>query len=180
MTYVPSRTLVRIAASTWIGRSLFVGTLLCLAACDTRTPLANVEASPEALGRRVLAAVERRDIDGLRNLALSEREFREHVWPELPAARPERNLPFAYVWGDLHQKSAAALVSTLAEFGGRQLELVSVRSAGAVTQYNSYIVRRQTELTVRDEAGNLEQIRLFGSMIEQGGAFKVFSFVVDD
>lgn len=180
MTYVPSRTTVRIAASTWIRRSLFVGTLVCLAACDTRTPLANAEASPDALGRRVLAAVERRDIDGLRNLALSEREFREHVWPELPAARPERNLPFSYVWGDLHQKSEAALATTIAEHGGRRLELVSVRSLGEATQYNTYTVRRQTELTVRDERGDAIQLRLFGSIIEKDGVFKVFSFVVDD
>ena len=27
-------------------------------------------------------------------LALTEEEFRDHVWPELPTSRPERNVPF--------------------------------------------------------------------------------------
>ncbi len=56
----------------------------------------------------------------LRDLALNEIEFREQVWPELPAARPERNLPFSYVWGDLRQKSDANLERTLARHGGRR------------------------------------------------------------
>ena len=51
----------------------------------------------------------RRDRARLDALALSEQEFRDHVWPDLPAARPERNLPFSYVWGDLHQKSNISL-----------------------------------------------------------------------
>ena len=128
----------------------------------------------------MLSALEQRDADALRAVALSEGEFREHIWPELPAARPERNLPFSYVWGDLHQKSDAALASTLAEYGGHRFELVSVRAAGETTQYSSFLVRRQTELTVREESGDTRQLRLFGSLLEKDGVFKVFSFVVDD
>ena len=154
--------------------------VLLLASCDSRTPLANTAPSPEALGRRVLAALERKDLAELRASALSELEFREHVWPELPASRPERNLPFSDVWGDLHQKSEGSLASTLAEHGGRRLELVSIRALGKTTQYKTFVVHRQTELTVRDEGGQERQLRLFGSMIGKDGAFKVFSFVADE
>ena len=90
----------------------------------------------------VLDAIQRRDITTLRSLALNEQEFREHIWPELPASRPERNLPFSYVWGDLHQKSEAALAQTLARHGGRRYMLVSVRFAGESTRYPSYTVYR--------------------------------------
>ncbi len=154
--------------------------LLLSIACDSRTPLAGGASSPEALAVLVLSALEQRDAVALRRLALSEREFREHIWPELPAARPERNLPFSYVWGDLRQKSDGALASTLAEYGGRRFELVSVRATGETTQYSSFLVRRQTELTVRDEGGNTSQLRLFGSLLAKDGVYKVFSFVVDD
>jgi hypothetical protein len=128
----------------------------------------------------VLDAIQRRDVVTLRSLALNEQEFREHIWPELPASRPERNLPFSYVWGDLHQKSEAALVQTLARHGGRRYVLVSVRFAGEATRYPSYTVYRETVLKVRDDAGTEAELRVFGSSLEKDDAWKVFSYVVDD
>ena len=154
---------------------------MCAAACNAAPPLlANTYPSPAALATAVLSAVERRDTTELRDLALSEEEFREHVWPELPAARPERNLPFSYVWGDLRQKSEASLERMVARHGSRRYALVAVRSAGETTRYPSYIVSRETVLQVRDETGAVTELRLFGSIIEKDGGWKVFSYVVDD
>ena len=127
----------------------------------------------------MLSAVEQRDTAGLRGLALSEEEFREHVWPELPAARPERNLPFSYVWGDLRQKSDESLGRMLASHGGRKYVLISVRNTGETTRYPSYTVSRETALMVRDETGAQMELRLFGSIIQKDGGWKVFSYVVD-
>jgi hypothetical protein len=132
------------------------------------------------LSQAVLEALERRDGTRLRELAVNEQEFRDHVWPELPAARPERNLPFSYVWGDLRTKSELGLGQTLAEYGGRQYTLVSARFAGETTRYASYNVHRETVLQVRDEEGTTSELRLFGSSLEKDGAWKVFSYVVDD
>jgi hypothetical protein len=128
----------------------------------------------------VLDGVARRDTTALRGLALNEQEFREHIWPELPASRPERNLPFSYVWGDLHQKSEMALGQTLATHGGRRYTLVSVRFAGDTTRYPSYTVFRETVLRVRDEQGIETDLRIFGSSLEKDDAWKVFSYVVDE
>lgn len=135
--------------------------------------------SPDALARAVLAALERRDEPALRSLALNEEEFREQVWPDLPASREERNLPFSYVWGDLRTKGEANLRRTLAEHGGRPYELVAVKFTGGVTQYASYVVHRDTTVEVRDAQGERQALQLFGSVIEKSGRFKVFSFVVD-
>lgn len=142
-------------------------------------PLTNAHPTVEALAGAVLRAVERRDAVALRALALSEAEFREHAWPELPASRPERNLPLSYVWGDLHQKSEASLKETLAREGGRTSTLVSVRFDGEATAYPSYTVRRETVMTLRDPDGTTREARLFGSSFEKDGAWKVFSYVVD-
>ena len=98
-------------------------------------PLANAQTSATALASAVLTGFERRDIVTLRALAVNEQEFRDHVWPELPSARPERNLPFSYVWGDLRQKSEAALAGTLASREGQHYELIAVRFLGGTTQY---------------------------------------------
>src|SRR5687767_12740935 len=79
--------------------------------------LENSQESPEALAHAVLDALARRDRTALQRLTLNEAEFREQVWPELPASRPERNLPFTYVWTDLRTKSEAGLAETLEKHG---------------------------------------------------------------
>jgi hypothetical protein len=151
-----------------------------MAACGSLAPpLANTHSSARDLATAVLGAIERRDMAALREAALSEREFRDHVWPELPAARAERNLPFSYVWGDLHQKSEAALAGTLASHGGQHLELISVDFLGGTTRYETYLVHRHTSMMVRDTSGKELPLQLFGSTLEKDGQFKVFSYVVD-
>lgn len=156
-------------------------TCVCLlAACTPGTPpLTNAQPSREALAETFLDALARRDADALRSLALNEREFREHVWPELPAARPERNLPFSYVWTDLRQKSEQSLAQTLAEHGGRRYTLIEARFATQSTRYPSYVVHRETVLRVRDAEGVQRDLRLFGSILEKDRAWKIFSFVAD-
>jgi hypothetical protein len=136
--------------------------------------------SSRELAQAVLDAFARRDEATLRALAISEQEFRDHVWPELPAARPERNLPFSYVWGELRQKSDHVLARLLATPERLPLTLVRVGYEGETTRYPTYAVHRDTVLVVRNQRGAEQQLRLYGSTIEKDGAFKVFSFVIAD
>ena len=126
----------------------------------------------------MLDALARRDRAALDALALDEQEFRDHVWPALPAARPERNLPFSYVWGDLHGKSNSGLATTLTDRGGQRYEVSRVSFAEA-TDYEGYRVHRDATFHVRNAGGTESEIRVCGSMIEKDGAWKVFSYVVD-
>lgn len=151
---------------------------LAICACGTAPPLSDIHASPSSLANAVLDGLAKSDRSALERIALSEREFRDHVWPQLPASRPERNLPFSYVWGDLRQKSAASLSKTLAEHGGRRYELLDVAFDG-ITDYTAYRVHREAAFRVRDSAGDVTTLRVCGSMIEKDGAWKVFSYVVD-
>ncbi len=161
--------------------ALFVALgVLLQAACGPHIPpLSSLQPSPEAVATEVLQALEQRNEPRLRELALSEQEFRDHVWPELPAARPERNLPFSYVWGDLKQKSDASLAATLAKYGGTHLVLKTVRLQGEKTSYQGFIVERRSELTVLDASGQELTVQLFGSLIHKDNGYKIFSFVVD-
>ena len=163
-----------------IPRIAAVGVFAALAAaCSAPPPLADTSPSPEALARAVLEAVSTGDRAALEAMALSEAEFREHVWPELPAARPERNLPLSYVWGDLHQKSTQQMSVTLRKHGGKHYELVRLTFSD-VTPYAGFRIHRKATFRVRDASGQETDVRLCGSMIEQDGAWKVFSYVVED
>ncbi len=161
-------------------RLVLIGTALALlASCSRSAPLAHTLDSPEAVASAVLDAYALGNRDRLMDLALSEQEFADHVWPDLPAARPERNLPLAYVWGDLNQKSQASLSVLLAGHRGRRYTLLSHRFKGR-TAYASYTVHREAVFVVRDVDGLERELRLCGSMIEQDGRWKVFSYVVDN
>ncbi len=153
--------------------------LLAAAACHAPPPLTGGAESPDALARQVLAGVARADRGALERLALDEREFRDHVWPHLPASRPERNLPFSYVWGDLHQKSQGRLGQVMATYRDRPLQLVAVRFDGGQTRYADVVVHREAVFVVRGPDGQ-EEIRICGSFLEKQGHWKVFSYVVDD
>jgi hypothetical protein len=161
-------------------RSALLLALLILPGCTPAPPpLQHTAGTPVALATSVLAAVSAGDRAALASLALSEQEFRDHIWPALPAARPERNLPFSYVWGDLHQKSEASLRSSLERHRGHTWSLVDVR-LGEATVYDGYTVHRDAVFVVRAADGTTEDLRLCGSMVEQAGRWKVFSYVVND
>ena len=151
---------------------------LALSGCSRVPPLANTSASSEALAGAVLDALARHDRARLDALAVSEQEFRDHVWPDLPAARPERNLPFSYVWGDLHQKSNLSLARTLQKYGGERHTLRGVTFTGA-TPYAHYTVHRDASFAVAGAGGITQTIRVCGSFLEKDGTWKVFSYVVD-
>jgi hypothetical protein len=173
----------RRSATFWATGSLVLALGAGYLACSTPSspsPLTHAHASSEALARAVLDGIARRDADGLRALSVTEEEFRVHVWPALPAARPERNLPLSYVWGDLHQKSENSLQVLLAKHGGQRYELAQVRFAREATKYSSYVVHRESVFVIRDSADAEAQLALCGSMLEKHGQWKVFSYVVDD
>jgi hypothetical protein len=148
-------------------------------ACGSAPPLTNTFGSSDALAAAVLDALARSDRPTLDAIALSEREFRDHVWPDLPAARPERNLPFSYVWGDLHQKSDIRLSETIKRHGGKPYELRRVTFSGK-TNYGHYVVHRDVTFEVVDASGASTPLRVCGSFLEKDGAWKVFSYVVDE
>lgn len=152
---------------------------MLLAACEAGPPLVHAQPSAESLGTALLGALAANDRTRLEDLAVNEDEFRRHVWPDLPAARPERKLPFSYVWGDLHQKSGASLSQILERHGSRRYRLKRIAFASH-SQYRHYLIHREATFEVLDDAGNPAALRLCGSVLEKDDAWKVFSYVIDD
>ncbi len=169
-------------ASRLVLSALVAVGLAVWAACGrapSPAPLSHTFDSPDALAREVLRLLKARDRERLAELAVDAREFAEIIWPELPASRPERNLPLEYVWGDLRTKSRGHLARIVEQHGGRRYALVAVSHAGETTTYETFTVKRKTELIVRDDEGRELPLRLFGSLLEHDGRYKIFSFVVD-
>jgi hypothetical protein len=143
-------------------------------------PLSHTFESPEALAQAVLAALADRNLDRLRTLPLSEQEFRDRVWPELPASRPERNVPFEYAWGQMKQRSDGHLQTTFGRYAGRTLRLVRTGFSGETTPYATFTVRRRSEIVATDDSGRDLVLKLYGSVLVEDGRYKLFSYVVDE
>ena len=135
--------------------------------------------APEEAARQALELLAEGDAEGLSQLALQEADFREAVYPRLPAARPDRNTSAEFLWEMLHQRSRSSLATTLDRYRGRRYELIAVDFVGETTDYGPFQVHRDTVLTVSTPDGERAALRFFGSMLEQGGRYQIFSFVTD-
>jgi hypothetical protein len=137
--------------------------------------------SPEAVAQAVLRGLDARDLNALKTLTVTEHEFRKMVWPKLPAARPGRNIPWDYAWNDLHGKSTMQLQARINEWQriDDDRAVARVEFTGETTDYETFRVRRKSVVVLRTPAGAETRHRLFGSIIEERGRYKVFSYVVD-
>jgi hypothetical protein len=139
-------------------------------------PLEAAASSREELVRRFLDLVAGNDIDEVRKLAVNEDEFRTLIYPELPAADPRWNTSAEFVWNLFYLRNESSLRSMMAAIGGRRLTLEEIRFTGGTTEYATYRVHRESLLVLRDEEGKPQTVRLFGSVLELDGQFKIFSF----
>jgi hypothetical protein len=170
------------ASSTFVAAFSLLALALSIQTCSrghAPTRLTHTFDSPTQLATAVADALQQRNAERLQALALTEDEFRVHVWPRLPASRSEGGVPFGFVWAQLHSKSRAYLAAVLEEYGGAKLDVVHVRFRGETTDYGAFVVNRDAEVVVRDQDGQKRTVRLFGSMLEQGGRYKLFSYVVE-
>lgn len=133
--------------------------------------------SAAALATAVLDALAASDESRLARLALSEAELRDTVWPALPASREQVNMPWNYFWREHAQRNTGYLRTLLAKHGGKGYALESVSFDGQTT-YGDVTIHREPALDLRTAAGP-QRLRLFGSMAERGGRWKLYSFVVD-
>jgi len=114
----------------------------------------------------------------MKRLRITKKEFCWYVWPELPASQLP-NISCDFAWSQATLNSLAGLDEVLNDYAGRRFELVSLRFAAGDEAHASYVVHGDTRVTVRDEAGQERELKLFGSMLELDGRYKLFSFVVD-
>jgi hypothetical protein len=186
---VPATVTEYLCRASTAASGLMAAVVIATSACSTSAPaeptratgaLSHTFESADALARSLLDALRQNDLARLRALPLSEAEFRDHVWPELPTSRPERNVPFEYAWGQMKQHSDGSMQQTMARYAGKRLTLIRTRFTGETTQYQSFAVMRESEIIASDETGRELVLRLYGSALVKDGRYKLFSYVVDE
>lgn len=163
------------------------GALLCavfvpVGACGPPAPAEpyrNLFPTSQTAAQAAVDAIYARDTDRLRELAVTEVEFRKNIWPFLPASRPEVGMPFEYVWSDTSTKSQGYLLQTVESYGGRHRTVENVAFEDESTEYDLFTIHPESVVTVTSDDGTTEDLRLFGSMVETPQGWKIFSYVVD-
>jgi hypothetical protein len=142
------------------------------------TGLAHGEGSLEALIRRVVLAIDRRDTNVVRALAVTRAEFAYLYYPKSPYVRPPTRQEAPLAWFLLIEGSQKGITRAFNRYGGRRLGYAGYscahsRKDSELTAWSACLVR----FTIGP--GDTLTTRLFGGVIERGGRYKILSYAND-
>ena len=84
----------------------------------------------------------------------------------------------AHAWDQATLNHLSGYNEVVRKHLGKRYQYVSMRFSG-VERYPTYAVHKEPVVTVRDAKGAQFEVRAFGSILERGGQFKLFSYVVE-
>ena len=147
---------------------------------DVQAPvLSHSEPTMKKLCRRMLAAMAKKDRAQLAAMAITEKEFKTVIWPQLAVSRIKQwENRIDFVWSQHELKSSTCLNDLMSVYGGRRFSLKEVKINGEVSDYQTYRVHRNASLVVTDDKGETREINFFGSIVEQKNRFKIMSYNV--
>ena len=150
-----------------------------------RAPLTRVESlSPsfttkEDVARAFVSAVTAQDVRGLALTLLSPAEFAWLYYPENPISQPPYELPAGIAWFELHGSSLSGARRALSAYGGRHVTFRELECpAPAVVQGANRLWNRCT-VTLVFQNGRTETARMFGSILERAGKYKLVTAAND-
>jgi hypothetical protein len=134
----------------------------------------------DALASRFLAAVEARDSVALARLAVSRGEFAWLVFPHHRYRLPPYELDPGIFWMQLTASSSKGLARVLERHGGQRLVFRGIACTADTVQFTGGSVRGWSDCTLDYQASDsLLTRRLFGTVVERDGAWKLLGFAND-
>ena len=135
--------------------------------------------SPQALGRLLLERLREGDLSEVAQLGLSKEEWVRHVWPVSAANKPGSNFTPDFVWGLDAARSRRDLSGTVKRYGRKEWELIRVRFRKGPREFDGFRLHRDARVEVGLPDGAKRELKLFSSVFERNGEFKIFSFKTD-
>lgn len=142
---------------------------------EETTTLEGGHESPEALVREMLDLLARADTAGFERLAINRGEFAWLVYPASPMSKPPYELPPALMWFRAQQENRIGVLRMLRDLGEREYPSFVLRCPAEPASEGDN--RMLGGCTVR--LGDDEERRLFGTLVERDGRWKVLSFAND-
>ena len=160
--------------------SALIGTLVVLTGCKAYSPsepapLPNMFPSLEALAEGVVYAIEDSSLVRLQSFCLTEQEYRDVLWANLPEAEV-RNMPVEKAWGWVKRDVEKASRRYIDDYGNHDLEIVKITPPQEIRTYPNLRVHRAYRITVSDRGAEPEEWRLLNVILEYKGWFKVIAY----
>ena len=132
----------------------------------------------EALVRRFVRAVERRDTGSVRAMVLSRAEFAHIYYPHSPFTRPPHSQMVGLVWFFTESNSSKGISRVFDRLGGRPLLYRSHRCNERPQRQGPNLLWEACVLVLGNEEA-ASDVRLFGSIIERDAQLKFVSYAND-
>lgn len=132
--------------------------------------------SKDAVVRHFMALLARRDTAGLARLHLSRAEWAWIVYPESRYTRAPYRQRVDIGWMLITERSSGALSRVLARRGGRPLSLVAWRCEDTPEPEGRTLYWGRCAVTYRGAQGDTVTERLFSSIVERDGRYKIGSY----
>jgi len=144
--------------------------------------LGNAAPSIDSLVEDLRLALIKNDKSTLRTLRVNQDEYLGLILPGSvdPGQKPAEWSEQAqqYFWGILNGKSAYVEAYLIATYGGHPFRVTDVHYVKGIKEYALYKAYKQLELTLEDDAGKVDHLRI-GSVAEVNGRYKFISYVRD-
>ncbi len=162
---------VVVAASIWMISG-------CAGEAVAESPLSNVFETPEELVEAVLEKLnEGADQETMETFLISKEEYLEVLWPEMP---DKDYTPFDFFWGMVRKGQIRGVRQVMQQYGGRNLEFVSIRMPTAeddLESYESFTFHKRVEVIVRDRDTGVEgELPSFDVFLEHRGLWKLANY----
>jgi hypothetical protein len=139
---------------------------------DMPDTLRDGSASFDALVERWSTAIEQHDTAALNAMVIDRAEFAYLYYPTSQLARPPYEAPPELLWGQILTGSDDGARKALKRFGGRQLTIRNVRCAKSPHVEGANRLYMDCRATVAAGADTLQNVRMFGTILERDGRFK--------
>ncbi|HYW08076.1 MAG TPA: hypothetical protein VE913_14030 [Longimicrobium sp.] len=133
-------------------------------------------ASRDALVRRFIRAVERRDTADLRSIVVTRAEFAYLIYPDSRFSRPPTRMEPALQWFQMQMNSEKGISRVLRRHGGADTGFASYACEAEPLVEGATRVWEECSIRRADAERGEHSIRWFGSVVERGGHFKILSY----
>ena len=123
-----------------------------------------------------MKALAANDSADLRAMAVGAREFADLVYPESPYTHPPYRQSPALVWNQIQNPSASGFTRLVRRLGNQPLHYVDHRCDAKPDRQGHNLIWTNCFVRLRDPGEDTTSHRLFGSIIQRDGEYKIASY----
>ncbi|MGH7551339.1 MAG: hypothetical protein ACREMD_05970 [Gemmatimonadota bacterium] len=116
------------------------------------------------------------DTTRLLDLMITEREYREILYPAFPAAHPPINARFETLWVTHYPDARRGLMRLLRDYGGRDVPILDLRFERPDQDFVNFVLHETSRVDAEVDGVREDDLRLFGSVVRVGDQWKILSY----